>query len=133
MEILEPGTVVSVQIGLIRHYGIASDRYDSGGSLVISSSKAAGLVIEEPLICFSHGKRIQTHGFPSDLMPWQVVSRARSVLGSRYNLRDSNCEHFVRWVHGLKPESPQLKRAMLVGGILAGIGAVALLWPSNSA
>lgn len=120
-----PGTVVLVPVfGLFDHTGIVSDRRYGGKPLVISNSSRSGGVAEEPWDTFAQGGDVSLVGYPGRL-PWNVVlHRARSFIGSRYGLMSWNCEHFVRFAHGLKPWSPQV--AVTMGIVfLAGIGLAA--------
>lgn len=43
------------------------------------------------------------------------------MLGQPYDLFNLNCEHFVRFCHGLPPESPQLATAFLLGAMVFGV------------
>src|SRR5258708_38087806 len=47
------------------------------------------------------------------LPPWRVLARAREIAGRPYNAATWNCEHFVRYCHGLQPESPQSTLTLL--------------------
>jgi len=119
MNNLIPGTVVSTMVGPIGHFGIASDRQIGGLQCIISCSQATGQVSEEPANIFTNGKKIKIHAYPGALSPSVVINRARSKLGTAYNFLSWNCEHFIRWVHGIKVESPQLQISALIGlGIL---------------
>lgn len=115
MKNLTPGTLVSVMVGPFKHYGIVSGRAIGGMPHVISNSRRKGAVAEEPVSVFSGGKSIKVHGRLGELSPSAVVSRARSQLGKTYNLLRWNCEHFVRWAYGIKVESPQLQRTLVLG------------------
>ncbi|PUB88045.1 MAG: hypothetical protein DBP00_07390 [gamma proteobacterium symbiont of Ctena orbiculata] len=112
MNYLQPGTIVSVAVGPIRHFGIVSDRVDFGSPYIISSSNRTGQVAEEKSEIFANGGKIKVHGYPSRLNPFEVLKRARNMLGTKYDIFKWNCEHFVRWAHGLKPESPQMQVAV---------------------
>ena len=112
------GTVIFVKIWPIKHYGIISGFNEFGEVLVISNSKALGCVAEEPLMKFSMGKQSVVEGYPSNCNPSDVIARARSQVGKKYDLFSDNCEHFVRWAHHLKPESPQLQFFSVLAGAL---------------
>ena len=113
-----PGTIVYVQIGPIKHYGVLSDHRANGLQNVISSSKFKNAVVEENIDDFSQGNTVYSGGFPSNLAPQKVLARARSKIGSAYKLFSDNCEHFVRFVHKQKPESPQLQIAVMCSLVL---------------
>jgi hypothetical protein len=115
MSYLIPGTVVSVAIGPIKHFGIISDRQGLQGPFIISCSQRTGCVAEEAAQAFANGGNINIHGYPSQLNSYQVLQRARSKLGTKYDLLKWNCEHFVRWTHNLKAESPQLQATAILG------------------
>ena len=102
------GTIVSAPKGLIDHQGIIANDYFNGGYSVISNSGKFGRVIEEPIQSFANGKPIKIIGYPGKKSPNEVVWSARALLNEPYNLFKNNCEHFVRKVHGVKEESPQL-------------------------
>lgn len=115
MKYLTPGTIVSVGVGPLTHFGIISDYGDPKFPYVISCSRRTGQVSEETAADFANGGDIKVHGYPSQLEPHQVIQRARRKLGTRYDLFKWNCEHFVRWAHNLKLESPQLQFAVTIG------------------
>lgn len=120
-----PGTVVSVTILLFyRHKGVVSDRWHHGKPMVISASARARSVREEPWDVFAQGGVVTVDGYPGRMPHWEVLRRARSLIGSAYDLFTRNCEHFVSYVHGLKPHSPQL--AFTVGfALVVGLFAAA--------
>lgn len=111
-------SIVYVQFGLIRHYGIITGINELGEVLVVSNSKALGCVAEELLKDFSMGKQTVVEGYPSNCSSSYVIERARSQLGRKYELYSDNCEHFVRWAHHLKPESPQLHFFSILTGAI---------------
>lgn len=121
----EPGTVVSVPIFLLyRHTGIVSDRWHGGKPMVISTSARAGGVREESWDTFAQGRVVSVEGYPGNLPRWEVVRRARLLIGTRYDLLSKNCEQFVTFVHGLKPQSAQLAFTVLIAlcaGVLAAV------------
>lgn len=119
----EPGMVVSVPIFLMyRHTGIVSDRWHGGKPMVISTSARSGGVCEEPWDVFTQGRAATVDGYPGHLPGWEVVHRARSLIGTRYDLLSKNCEQFVTFVHGIKPHSTQLALTVVIAlcvGMLA--------------
>lgn len=110
---IKPGTVIATVKGGFWHVGV----YSNIGT-VISNSRCSGGVIEESLNAFCNGKQIKILGYPSQLPPFEVIYRARQLIGKKYNVFNYNCEHFVREVHGLKPESPQLNQASLLAACI---------------
>lgn len=113
-ELIRPGTIVGVWIGIIQHVGILTE-----SGTVIANSFVHGGVIELPVPRFTIGKRLSLKGYPGRLPPQEVVTNARAEMGQPWNLFKNNCEHFVRRVHGLRPHSPQLQRAMFALGLTA--------------
>lgn len=113
-----PGTVVSTPRPGFRHYGITTDRYIKGYPTVISNTSRFGKVVEESMGDFLGGYDLRIEGYWGSLPEYAVLARARGQLGTQYDLFSWNCEHFVRFVHGLERESPQIQGAV--------IGAVAL-------
>ncbi len=120
MNHLLPGTVVSVPFGPFLHFGLVSDRRGSGTPYIISCSGRAGQVVEETAHEFANGGDIKVHGYPGSLSPHEVIQRARRRMGTKYDLFKWNCEHFARWAHDLKPESPQLQATVAVCLLLLG-------------
>lgn len=109
-----PGTTLRVWLGGYWHYGILVH-----GGRVIHNSKQHGHVIEEPIHLFSEGRPIETCGEISSHNLLLACLRARQLLGVAYSLFTRNCEHFVRVVHGLIPESPQVQKAVLAASSVA--------------
>lgn len=104
-----PGSVVSVPIFLgYRHLGIVSDRFSNGKPMIISNSSRAGGTKEETLETFSQGRPVRIDQASDDLRAFEIVQRARSRLGSPYDLLSWNCEHLVAYARGLTPSSPQI-------------------------
>lgn len=124
MHELSVGTTVQIWVGVIRHFGIISDRFDGGEPMVISSSLRSGEVAEESMRTFAQGRKVHPVGYLGDLPPHQVIARARSALGSKWKLFTANCEHFVYWVHGQPLRSPQLAMAMSLV-VLTGLTLIA--------
>jgi len=115
---LFPGTIVSVPvIWPVTHKGIVSDRFLNGKPLVISNSARNGRVAEESWDTFSQGKAVSVDGYPSQLSSHLVVSRARSRIGTKYDLFNQNCEHLVTEAHGMSPRSAQLAAFITLGVI----------------
>lgn len=109
---IRPGTTLSTSRLLYRHVGILTDRLINGFPTVISSSGERGVVVEEPLDKFRGAGDIRVEGYLSSLPHEVVLERARGKVGTQYSLISWNCEQFVRYAHGLIPESPQLATAV---------------------
>ena len=117
---LRPGTILSTGRPGFRHYGISTDQYIDGLPTVISNTGKYVRVVEESLAQFQEQGDLKIEGYWGSLPPQEVLRRAREKLGTRYLLLNWNCEHFVRFAHGLKPESPQVVfvAVMVIGAIL---------------
>lgn len=114
------GTAVSVWVfPFFRHKGIVSDRFLGGKPMVLSNSARARGVAEEPWEVFSAGQAVLVEGYPGSLAPRAVVQRARSLVGTQYDLLRWNCEHLISYAHGLTPKSPQVAVVMAAALIAA--------------
>lgn len=119
IPVIEPpfaGDVVSVPFGPYRHVGIFT------GMSVISNSAWAQGVVEETLEEFVDGRECQIDGYLGALHPAEVLLRARAAPRRPYHLFTWNCEHFVRYCHGVEETSPQLGATLLVA--LVGVSAL---------
>lgn len=112
-KILQPGSVISVPKGPVRHFGIVDWH-----SAVIHASKKSGMVVCESLEVFADGKPVRQEGYPGNLPPEIVVARAEEWIGTPYRLFTDNCDHLYTDAHGLKRKSPQVKKALLMAGTL---------------
>ena len=124
MKNLLPGTIVAVNFGLYEHVGIVTDQFHDGMPMVISNSYRKGGVFEEPWNDFTCHQEVIVRDYPGRLSADSVLIRARSRIGSRWNLLHWNCEHFVFWAHGLKAHSPQLISMFTCISVIAGISLV---------
>lgn len=59
---------------------------------------------------------LQIGAYLSSTPYWLILERAKSVAFRRYDAVAWNCEHFVRYCHGLKPVSPQVAGTLLLAG-----------------
>lgn len=126
LSLFTPGEVVSVGAGP-EHFGVLTWR-----GTVVSASKMHGEIVEEGLLQFAGGQQVFAHGVWSD-QPWQdTMQIAFSQLGQPYRLFDNNCEHFVRYCHGLERKSPQLAGAIGVGIAVAALCVFATTAGRNS-
>ncbi len=120
-----PGAAVSVPIGLgYRHKGIVSDQWYDGKPMVISNSARAGGVYEEPWDEFAGGREVRNEKLCGDFPPHVIISRARSFLGTKYDLLNWNCDHLVTEALGLNRESPQLQATVAVLALTLGAFAI---------
>lgn len=113
---LSPGLVVAIRCIWGEHWGIVS--FESDRWTLISSRGLRNGVTEEPLEEVINGVKWRILDFASPLPAYIVIERARSMIGSRYDLWKWNCEDFVYWALGFPPRSPQRDAfAALVGVI----------------
>ncbi|MEP6342678.1 MAG: lecithin retinol acyltransferase family protein [Maricaulaceae bacterium] len=99
------GTLLQVTVfGLIKHVGIAT-----GYGTVIHTSRRFGRVYETDMGSFTSNGRVMIIPYShATLNGSEIVARARSKKGQRYNALFNNCEHFVSWVLTGKKRSRQL-------------------------
>jgi hypothetical protein len=122
----EAGTVVSIPIALFyKHKGIVSDRWNGGKPMIISNSARSGGVHEEFWDVFAEGGTVMVDGYLGGLPNFEVLSRAKSLISSQYDLLRWNCEHFVAYAHGLKPTSPQVAVTVAIATLCIGVLAAA--------
>ena len=86
---------------------------------VLSFSAEAKGFVEESFSAFSGGRPVVCDGYLGELPSWVVMQRARERAGQPYSLFSFNCEHFVRYAHGVPMESPQLQQ---VGAFVGALG-----------
>ena len=114
---LAPGTIIAVRYSMYKHFAIVSDRLDVKNTkllpMLISLSHRTGIIKEEPWNTVVGDKCIELSSISGQYSSSQVLSRARKCMNHnlRYNLLYFNCEHFVRYAHGLPMESTQVKQA----------------------
>jgi len=99
------GTLLQVRVwGLIKHVGIAT-----GYGTVIHASRRFGRVEETDMDAFLSGGRLKIIPYShASLSGPEIVTRARSKKGQRYNVLFNNCEHFVSWALTGRKRSRQL-------------------------
>ena len=98
------GTVLSTTVyGVIKHFGIAT-----GYGTVIHASRRFGRVEETDFVTFCDGRHAQIIPYAAPVSGSEIVARARSKRGQRYNVFFNNCEHFMTWVTEGKGRSSQL-------------------------
>jgi hypothetical protein len=107
------GTVLRISCGLYDHVAMIGDRLIDGERSVMSFSAEAGGFIEQGFSQFSGGRAVQVVGYIGQLPPEIVMQRARMKRGQRYSLVNFNCEHFVRYAHGVLEESPQMNTLVM--------------------
>lgn len=118
------GSLISVQfLGIYRHVGIVSDRWCNGKPMVISNSDRAGGVREEPWNVFAAGRAVTVEASQHDTSGHVIIARARSRIGTRYNLLTWNCEHLVQFAQGINSSSPQVVATLVVAALWWALAA----------
>lgn len=123
------GTVVAVWRGLYRHVGILCEPsfYDSERCVISLNPGAPGMQLrQEAISVFARGMSVEVASLESRLHPHWVLARARSGQHPSYSLLHFNCDHFVRFAHGLPIESPQLRAwgaILAVGALVVAVSA----------
>lgn len=112
---LPAGTVIRVRHGFYDHVAMLSDRTADGERGVVAFSAQAGGFVEQPFSAYACGRAVVIEGYLGSLPPAVVMRRARMKQGKVYSLPDFNCEHFVRYAHGIPVESPQLRQWAFLG------------------
>jgi hypothetical protein len=116
---LPAGTVIRVNCGLYDHVALLSDWPINGERGVLSLSAQHGGLVEESISAFSARKTVTVDGYLGATPPAMVMQRARLKRGQAYSWTEFNCEHFVRYAHGVPIESPQLQKWAALGGVLS--------------
>ncbi len=112
-----PGDVVAVIYDTYNHYAIVSDRRVDGLPNLIALTRRKGNVCEESWAAGTQGATVRKSHIKGFLPADKILGKARSMIGKkRYDLFSDNCEHFVRWAHGLPVESKQV-----VGGVAGSL------------
>ncbi|MGH1537604.1 MAG: lecithin retinol acyltransferase family protein [Gammaproteobacteria bacterium] len=125
LDTLIPGTVIAIRYTMYKHFAIVSDRICEDMPMLISLSYRTNGVEEEPWSTVVSSHAIEKSSIQGDYPTEIVLSRARSCIirDIKYELLNFNCEHFVRYAHGLPLKSVQVRQT-LYG---AAIGAASCL------
>lgn len=109
------GEVVQVPAGLYFHVALIGDRIVGGERGILAFTPDAGGLIEQPFSEFARGRPVTRVGYLGALPPAIVLQRARMMSETPYSWTEFNCEHFVRYAHGVPVVSPQLRFWAAVG------------------
>ena len=123
---LQAGTVIRVNCGLYDHVALLSDWPVNGERGVLSFSAQHRGLVEESISAFSAGSPVTVDGYFGSTPPAAVMQRARLKHDQDYLWTEFNCEHFVRYAHGVPIESPQLQKWATLGGILSVFALMAV-------
>lgn len=127
---LPPTTVLSIPapVGLltVNHVGLVSRRFDQHGlPYIYNASKRSGAVKLDPWDVFTLGTgSADILDIQGTLSESEILRRAHSRLDEPWDLWSANCEHYVRWCHGLDVKSPQLRFGV---GLALGVTVVGAL------
>lgn len=103
-QVYPAGTLLMIRVyGAVKHFGIAT-----GYGTVIHASRRFGRAEETDFDVFCDGRTPTVIPYGHHLSGSEIVSRARSRKGQRYNVITNNCEHFITWVLEGKGRSTQL-------------------------
>lgn len=116
---LPAGTIIRVNCGLYDHVAILSDWPVNGERGVLSFSAQYGGLGEESISAFSARRTVTVDGYLGTTPPETVMRRARLKHDQAYSWTEFNCEHFVRYAHGVPIECPQLQKWAVLGGALS--------------
>ena len=111
------GLVIRVRHAWYDHVAMLGDGALSQERSVVAFSAQAGGFIEQPFSEFALGQKVNVEGYLGSLPPAVVMQRARMKRRQPYSWMSFNCEHFVRYAHGVELESPQLHQWAFLGGV----------------
>jgi hypothetical protein len=116
MDIAIPvGAIIEVSKGPAQHPILVSEY----GTAIHSTPERGA--IEEPLSDAIGGRKWRiVEIIPPQLLE-AVLRRARSMLGLRWTLLSSNCQHFLNLALGRGRRSEQLDLMLLMGGLALGL------------
>ncbi|HEX6706061.1 MAG TPA: lecithin retinol acyltransferase family protein [Albitalea sp.] len=127
-QLLPAGTVVSVQRPGYRHFGLLAEASPWGPRRIISLNPGPldQQVSEESMEVFAQGEPLRVEPMTGRFEAAVVLARARSGRHQPYSTLAFNCEHFVRFAHGLPLESPQIRAAVAL------VAGAVLFWATGS-
>ncbi len=121
---LPAGTVVRVNCGLYNHVALMGSSTINGERTVLSFSARHRGLAEVPFSAFAENKQVTVDGYLGTLRPDAVLERAWLKQEQPYCLMTFNCEHFVRYAHGVHIESPQVTQWVLLFNAFGAIVAL---------
>lgn len=126
MWTLPTGTVIRVNCGLYDHVALLGDGLINGERSVLSFSAQTRGLAELRMSAFAGGRTVTVDGYLGASPPEAVMWRARLKRGQGYSWTEFNCEHFVRYAHGVPLESPQLQQWAFLGGVLSVVALISV-------
>ncbi len=128
---LRAGDVVAIRHPLYKHFAIISDKSNEhkGHTYpnLISLSYRTGTVLEESWHQIVGNNKVEISQIKGIEPQHVIVERARKCIDKniKYDLLTFNCEHFVRYAHGLPIESIQVQK--VISGAIIGAASCMLL------
>lgn len=121
---LQAGDKVEVNCGLYKHVAIYRGHQWDGRDFIHNAKN--GCVSLATVDEFAAGKQIfLCEAAPDDYFQRQaIIERAMSLLGTKYDLINFNCEHFANYAQKGRSESPQLAAGAAVLALLGIFAAV---------
>lgn len=112
------GSVIRVGCALHDHVAFLGDGVVDGERSVLSFSAQTAGPAELSMSAFAASRTVTVDGYLGGSTPEAVMPRARAKREQSYSWTEFNCEHFVRYAHGVPLESPQLQQWTFMGGLL---------------
>ncbi len=128
---LHAGDVIAIRYSLYKHFAIVSDQHSKylGTSYpnLISLSYRTGTVLEEPWHKVVGQNLVEKSNISGTDSQYAILQRARNSIqmNIKYDLLKFNCEHFVRFAHGLPIESVQIQKVFY--GAIVGAASCMLI------
>lgn len=113
---LQAGDVIAIRYPLYKHFAIVSDQNNEFLGInypnLISLSNRTGTVLEESWHLVVGNKPVEKTRISGNEPRQVILNRAREAIemNIKYELLSFNCEHFVRYVHGLPIKSIQVRK-----------------------
>jgi len=106
------------------HEGIyVGPQSPTGASIVHNDIDAGQVILSHPEAFAVKGRPIQLAERTPEPKRAEVVARALSLIGTKFDLLEFNCQHFARLAqHGIA-RSPRLQLAAISVGVAAALGA----------
>ena len=99
-----------------KHYGVCTGIGPDGDYWFIHNVRGRG-VIHTTRKGFAGNRDIIVEQVPTPGMQWAVVERARSFLGTEYNMLFFNCEHLANLAVNGRIESKQVQDGVATAGV----------------
>jgi hypothetical protein len=130
---VQVGDMIRIQGFGYQHVGIYVGLCGLNGACVVHNCKGKGVILSTEQE-FSGGKQIMMHQKATvpDHQRQQIAQRALSLLGTKYDLWNFNCEHAASYAQNGVANSPQIAGVAVLGLLTIGIAALSLLTSENA-